>query len=126
MITTAADAPALVKAVAIGSILQLAMVIGGHYEPGIAQLFGILGVTISLVAGMLYAVFAASPTIGAAAWGGLLAGGTCALIGILVSFGLGDVGAIVVAFGTISSAVTGALGGLLGRWLSRGAMRRAG
>ena len=41
-----------------------------------------------------------------------MAGGICAFVGILVSYFLGDVPAAVLGFGTASSAVTGALGGL--------------
>ena len=32
----------------------------------------------------------------------------------MVSYGLGDVPAFVIAFGTLSSTATGAIGGLLG------------
>jgi hypothetical protein len=49
--------------------------------------------------------------------GGLVAGGLCALIGIFISYWLGDVPAAVLAFGTASSAVTGALGSWLGTLL---------
>ena len=58
-------------------------------------------------------------TVSTIVLGGLMAGGVCALLGILESFYLGDVPAWVIAFGTVSSAVTGAVGGLLGR-LTRG------
>jgi hypothetical protein len=49
--------------------------------------------------------------------GGLLAGATCALIGIFVSYMLGDVPVTLLLLGTVSSAVTGAIGGWLGRFL---------
>jgi LytS/YehU family sensor histidine kinase len=76
--------------------------------------------TISLLAGVAYVFIArngtapSSPVIG-----GLIAGGLCAFIGILVSYLLGDVQALVMTFGTASSAVTGALGGWLGKLLTR-------
>jgi hypothetical protein len=41
---------------------------------------------------------------------GLVAGGACAFVGILTSYLMGDVPAAVLAFGTISSAVSGLLG----------------
>ena len=101
----------LVTATLIGTALQLAMVVSGHYNPSIANLFGVLGMTISLVAGVLFALRAQPATAGSAAVGGLIAGGVCALIGILVSFFLGDVTAVIIALGTLSSAVAGAIGG---------------
>jgi hypothetical protein len=41
-------------------------------------------------------------------------------VGIAVSYLLGDVPAAVLAFGTASSALTGAIGGSLGALASRG------
>jgi hypothetical protein len=46
--------------------------------------------------------------------GGILAGAICALLGIAVSYFLKDVPASLLALGTLSSAVTGAIGGWLG------------
>ncbi len=74
----------------------------------------VVGMAISLGAGVLYTRRALPVTRSEAAIGGASAGGVCALIGIVVSYGLGDVPALVVAFGTLSSAATGAIGGLLG------------
>jgi hypothetical protein len=105
---------ALTQATAIGTVAQLAMVISGHFTPAIANLFAVGGMGISLVAGLLYARKAVATTRGASATGGALAGGICALIGIIVSFALGDVTAMIIAFGTLSSAVTGAIGGAIG------------
>jgi hypothetical protein len=42
------------------------------------------------------------------------AGAICAFLGILVSHLLGDVPASLLALGTLSSAVTGAIGGVIG------------
>ena len=116
---------ALVNATLVGTLLQLAMVVSGHYNSGIANLFGVLGVTISLVAGVLFAVWAKRPTVGSSATGGLLAGGICALLGILVSYFLGDVTAMIIAFGTLSSAVTGAIGGAVGQVVAARRVARA-
>jgi hypothetical protein len=96
----------------LGAILQVAMVVTGHYVPAVAARFGLIGTLISLVAGV---VFARSLTRGVGRGigflGGLLAGGACALVGIAVSFGLGDVSAVILLFGTLASAVAGGLGG---------------
>ena len=106
---------ALLVATIVGTVLQTAMVVAGHTNRTIAGLFAVGGMTFSLVAGVLYAVLARGSTPGAAAVGGLIAGAACALIGIFVSYALRDVPATLLLLGTLSSAVTGALGGWLGR-----------
>jgi hypothetical protein len=106
---------ALVLATIIGTILQFAMVITGHSNPAIAAQFAVVGMAISLMTGVVYAKLAGSRTIGGLAAGGFVSGGLCALIGIAVSYYLGDVSAMILALGTLSSAVAGAIGGALGK-----------
>jgi hypothetical protein len=109
---------ALINAILVGTALQLAMVITGHYTKSVANLFAVLGMTISLVAGLLYALWSKQPSLGADALGGLFAGGICALIGIVVSYALRDVQAVIIVFGTLSSAVTGAIGAAVGHLIA--------
>ena len=104
----------LISATLVGTALQLAMVVSGHHNKSIANLFAVLGMTISLVAGLLFALWADHLTLGSAAVGGLVAGAVCALVGIVVSYLLGDVTAAIILFGTLSSAITGAIGGAVG------------
>lgn len=104
---------ALVIATAIGTVLQAAMVISGHTNTKVAKLFAVGGMSLSLIAGAIYAILA-SGTTSSAVIGGVLAGGLCALIGIAISYFLKDVPASLLALGTLSSAVTGAVGGWLG------------
>ncbi|HKI83930.1 MAG TPA: hypothetical protein VKA63_06310 [Candidatus Krumholzibacteria bacterium] len=101
------------KWIAIGTVVQTAMVLVGHWVAGVANLFGPLGVIISLIVGLLWAKEAARG-VGHGAGGGALVGGSCALIGIAVSCLLGDVSTLILLFGTLSSAVTGLIGGLFG------------
>lgn len=103
----------MIKWIAIGTVVQIAMVLVGHWSTGVANLFGPLGVVISLLIGALWAREAARG-LGHGAGGGALVGGACALIGIALSLLLGDVGAMILLFGTLSSALTGLVGGLLG------------
>jgi uncharacterized ion transporter superfamily protein YfcC len=107
---------ALINATVVGTILQLAMVLAGHWVPAVANLFAIIGILISLVAGLLYAR-AAKSTWSDSTLGGVIAGGVCALLGIAVSFLLGDVTASILLLGTISSAAGGAIGGAIGKVL---------
>jgi hypothetical protein len=105
---------ALLIATAIGAVLQTAMVVAGHSNRSIARLFAVGGMSLSLLAGVIYAGLARGSSGGSAAVGGLLAGAICALLGIAVSYFLEDVPASLLLLGTLSSAVTGALGGWLG------------
>ena len=105
---------ALLTSSLVGTLLQVVMVVAGHSSPAIKALFAVGGMGLSLVAGVLYARLARPGTRGNAALGGAAAGAICAFLGILVSYLLGDVPASLLALGTISSAVTGAIGGFIG------------
>ncbi len=109
----------LLTAVALGTVLQLAMVLAGHVSPAVTALFAVGGMGFSLVAGAAYALAARPATLGAAAAGGLVAGAVCAFVGILVSWMLHDVPATLLALGTACSAVTGAIGGAAARLVAR-------
>ena len=107
---------ALINATVVGTVLQLIMVLAGHWVPAVANLFAPIGILLSLVAGLLYARAAKS------AWsdsllGGVIAGGVCALLGIAVSCVLGDVQPIILVIGTLSSVVGGLVGGAIGKVL---------
>ena len=103
----------IMKWMLVGTALQLVMVISGHYNAFIAEnVFAIGGMTISLLAGAAYGLTAASSRADGAR-GGLLVGGGSALLGIIVSVALGDVPVFILAVGTLSSAVTGAIGGFV-------------
>jgi hypothetical protein len=105
---------ALIRATLIGTVLQLLMVVSGHFVPAIAAQFAIVGMLISLVAGVLY-VRAARGGWGDSLIGGLIAGGLCAFIGILVSYLLKDVTVDILWMGTAGSAVAGLVGGAIGK-----------
>lgn len=111
---------ALAIAILIGTALQVIMVTLGHSTPAVKGIFVAGGMGISLVAGILYAVISTEVIIRDNVTGGLIAGAVCAFIGILVSCLLGDVPASLLFVGTASSAVTGALGGWIGRLFSSG------
>lgn len=96
----------------IGATLQLVMVLVGHWVAAIAGVFGILGTLIALLVGFLFAREAGGG-LGGALTGGALAAGISALVGVAVSFSLGDVGAPVIGIAAGSGLVAGAVGGVL-------------
>jgi len=103
----------MIKWTVIATIVQLAMVVSGHYVPFIKNnVFALGGMLISLVFGAVWARAAATGK-GHAAWGGGVVGGVCALIGIAVSCALGDVEPAVLGFGTAGSFVAGVIGGVV-------------
>jgi heme O synthase-like polyprenyltransferase len=108
---------ALINATVVGTILQLAMIVAGHFIPFVKDnVFMLGGMAISLAAGLLYARAAKG------AWpdsllGGGIAGLVCAVIGIAASVLLGDTDPAILLFGTLSSAVTGLIGGAIGKLL---------
>lgn len=110
----AMSSKALIPALLLGTLLQVGMVVIGHNTVAVASLFAPLGMVISLIAGFLYGRWART-TRGSAVLGGAIVGGLAALIGIAVSYWLGDVGQSVLFLGTLSAAFTGAIGGLIGQ-----------
>jgi hypothetical protein len=110
---------AVAVATIIGTVLQVVMVLAGHSNKSIAGLFAVGGMSFSLVAGLAYAMLARGGPTSSLIIGGMVAGAVCALIGIFISYRLGDVPATLMLLGTVSSAVTGALGGWVGKLLFR-------
>ena len=105
----------LFKATALGTILQVAMVLLGHSSPAIAKMFPVLGTGISGIAGLLFAMWNKSASGGGAAGGGALAGLVSAALGIMVSNRLGDVPMSTLGIGGVSGVAAGAIGGLIGK-----------
>jgi hypothetical protein len=110
---SSASRAALRNATVIGTLLQLAMVLAGHWVD-VIRLRGFAGggMLISAVAGVIYARMSRAPR-GISALNGAIAGGVCGLIGIAVSVALGDTAAPILAIGTIGSAVAGAIAGVI-------------
>ena len=92
--------------IAVGTALQIAMVVAGHFIPSVRALWGPGGMLISLAVGCLAAQARWSDTLVA----GALAGGVGAFIGILIALLLGDVPVMLLALGTLSSVVAGLIG----------------
>jgi hypothetical protein len=104
------NSQALIRATAIGTGLQVAMVVAGHLVPALREPgFAIGGMGFSAAAGWLYGRSAR------AGWGdniigGAIAGGASAFAGIGVSVLLGDVPASLLVLGTGASVAAGIIG----------------
>jgi hypothetical protein len=111
---------ALLAATIVGTVLQVAMTTLGHTNPAIRGAFAAGGMGISFIAGILYVVISTEVLLRDNVIGGAIAGAVCAFVGILVSVVLGDVPMSLLLTGTVFSALTGALGGWVGRLFSSG------
>jgi hypothetical protein len=109
---------ALLKSTALGTFLQLIMIVLGHFAPAIAGLYAEGGMAISGVTGLLYSIWGGKESLGGAALGGAAAGGISAFLGIMASHLMGDVPVALLSVGTAASTVTGAIGGMVGRVVS--------
>ncbi len=104
--------PDLLKWTLGGTLLQVAMVVAGHFNEFIKNnVFAIGGMAISLIFGALFARTAARSK-GGALLGGFIVGGVSAILGIALSVLLGDTEASILAFGTAGSAMAGLIGGI--------------
>jgi len=112
----------LIWATAIGTVLQVLMVLAGHSNPAISRFYPEGGMAIALAAGILYTVIGVEAITMENVVGGMIAGAVGAFVGIVVSYLMGDVAASVLLIGTVSSAITGAAGGWIGRLFSTGAV----
>lgn len=108
---------ATMKSAIIGVVLQVIMVVVGHYVPQVANLFPVAGTGIGGIAGLLNGLWSANASQQAAAGGGAVAGGAGGLLGTALSRILGDVPTSTIAVGTGSTAVAGIIGGLIGKFL---------
>jgi hypothetical protein len=104
----------LLIATTVGLILQLLMVVAGHYLPPVKAKFAVGGMLISLIAGALYIRLEQQGWQGALV-GGAIAGGVCALLAIAVSVSLKDVPAMILVIGTLGSVVAGLVGGAIAK-----------
>jgi hypothetical protein len=111
------DAPALRRAILVGTPLQMLTMLLGHFGGLLASYeigFLFAGMMISATVGYLYALDAAKG-YARGAYGGAVAGGVCALVGIAVTVPLGDMAPKVLMFRTLICVLTGAVGGIYGQ-----------
>ncbi|HEX4157116.1 MAG TPA: hypothetical protein VHY79_01460 [Rhizomicrobium sp.] len=109
------DNNALQRAIIVGTLLQIVFVLIAHFSVWIethALLFA--GMMTSATVGYLYAQEVAKG-YARGAYGGAIAGGLCALIGIAPSVLLGDMTGGMLLVRDLISILTGAVGGIYGQ-----------
>jgi hypothetical protein len=109
------DNEALQRAIFVGTLLQIVFVLIAHFSVWIethALLFA--GMMTSATVGYLYAQEVAKG-YALGAYGGAIAGGLCAFIGIALSVILGDMTGEMLVVRDLISILTGAVGGIYGQ-----------
>jgi general stress protein CsbA len=109
------DIRVFTRAAVVGIVLQIALMVAVHFVAFIErQGFLLGGMTISAVAGYLYAMDTGKGYFTSATMAAILGGGS-ALIGVGVSVLLHDAPPHIVPLFTTICVVTGAIGGLFGQ-----------
>jgi len=109
------DPKILLRAFIVGTVLQVIMVVLGHFVPWVVlHVFMFGGMMISATAAYLYAMDAGKGYFPGATAGAIV-GGACALIGIAVSVMLGETASGLIPGATAVCVLTGAVGGLFGQ-----------
>ena len=108
------------RAILVGVVFELILVMTGHFKPWFRPTFFLFGcMLIAGVAGLLYARDLARG-YGAGALGGAAAGAVCGITAVAVSNLLGDRPDLFIPWGVLLSTLTGGIGGLFGQldaWL---------
>lgn len=102
----------MAKFVWMGVVLQLAMVVAGHYNETVLLLSGILGTGIPFVLGLWYGA-TVPRTLKGALKDGFIIGIVGAFVGVVAAILMGDQTWILLTFAPLSSGITGALGALI-------------
>ncbi len=96
----------------MGVALQIAMVVGGHFNESVLLLSGILGTGIPFALGLWYG--ATEPRdMKSASKGGFLIGIVGAFIGVVLAIVMGDQPWMLLTFAPLSSGVAGLLGAII-------------
>ena len=103
------------RAVAVGALFELLLVVAGHFRPWLKPHFFLFGcITIAGVMALLYARDLARG-FGLGALGGAVVGFLCGLTAVAVSNLLGDQPELYIPYGVMVATLTGAVGGLFGQ-----------
>jgi hypothetical protein len=103
------------RAIAVGVMFELLLVVAAHYRPWLKQTFLMFGcMLIAGVAGLLYARDLARG-FRAGALGGGAAGALCGVVAVVVSNVFGDRPDLYIPWGVMVLTFTGIVGGLFGQ-----------
>jgi len=100
------------KYLTVTTVLQVLMVIGGHFSEALLNRYAVLGTIIPLIIGAWFG--STEPkTLGRAAAGGFVIGVVPAAIGIMVGILFGDQSWALLPVGAVASGLTGLVGSVI-------------
>lgn len=103
------------RAIAVGVMFELLLVVAAHYRPWLKPNFLMFGcMLIAGVAGLLYARDLARGFL-AGALGGATAGALCGFVAVAAANLFGDRPDLYIPWGVMVLTLTGAVGGLFGQ-----------
>lgn len=109
----------LMRAMLVGTVLQVAMYGLGHFSRWVAvNVFDFGAMMISASAGYLYAMETGNGFFSGATAGAIV-GGLCGFVGIALSAALGDSFVAYIATATAIAVMIGAVGGLFGQMAAK-------
>lgn len=109
-----ASSGALTRATLVGTLLQVGMVVVGHWVTSVQDYFGILGTVLAVVTGFLFGKWSGRPNRMGSGTGGAVAASVSSFLGTAVSFGLHDIPGNIIGVGTLTGLVAGWIGGAIG------------
>ena len=98
----------------MAAVLQLVVVLAGHFLEAVLNLSGVLGTAIPFVVAVVYG-FTTAETFRRALRGGALVGLVGALVGSLLAILLRDATWTLLTYAPVASTLTGCLGAVVGR-----------
>lgn len=110
------DSKILGRALIVGLVLEVALMLAGHLRPRLLPHFALFGcMMIAGTAALLYARDLARGYV-MGALGGLVIGAACGVAAVGTANVLGDHPETFIPYGVMVSALVGAIGGLFGQY----------
>ncbi len=104
--------PAVLLWAGLGTILQIGLVVAGHYSDGVYSAWPVPSLSTSVLAGVAYVIHIRR-SYGDSAWHGGMVGGICTFLGTALAAVLADVSALQLATVALGGIVVGAVAGVL-------------
>jgi hypothetical protein len=118
--TTNEDAltPAVLLWAGLGTVIQIGLVVAGHYSDAVYALWPVPSLATSVVTSIAYAIHIRRSFVDSA-WHGAMVGGLCTFVGTALAAVLADTPALQIATVTLAAIAAGAVVG----WLTFAVLR---
>jgi len=104
--------PAVLLWAGLGTVIQIALVVAGHYGDAIYAIWPVPSLVTAVVAAVAYVIHVRRSFVDSA-WHGAMVGGICTFVGTALAAVLADVPALQLATVTLAAITAGAVIGWL-------------